>query len=139
MAAVLGALELHHHQLPGVVDREQVDPAAAAGEVGVLLRHDQRCLSWRHPGEQHVEVLPQGGLQPTLQHPFTEVGRTGQVSQLLAAQFVQRHEVILRSAGSDGAGSARAGSRRLNRVLAIVWIRHDSRAGGVRGLLVPRW
>ncbi|WP_328534789.1 hypothetical protein OG836_13540 [Micromonospora zamorensis] len=55
--AVVRALELDDHEMPGLVYGEQVDPAPGFLPVAELLGHDQTI------GAEHGNVVPEESLQ----------------------------------------------------------------------------
>lgn len=86
MAAVLGPLEFDDHELPCLVDGEQVDPAARVLPLAELLRDDQQVVA------EHVDVIANETLHvgPFVQAKVSE-RRRSMAHQARLVDLVERH------------------------------------------------
>lgn len=86
MAAVLGPLELDHHQPCLLVDTQQIDPTPDVGEVAELLGDDQEVVA------DDADVLPESSLQVRpLEHACGREAGRRHLDQGPAGEVVQTH------------------------------------------------
>lgn len=92
MTAVVGPLQLDHHQPGLLVHAQQVDPPPGIGEVAELLGDHEQAIA------DHADVLPQRPLQVhPLQHPLRRERRLRHLDQRPRAQVEQTHSALHRS------------------------------------------